>query len=225
MVRPPSSLISHPFYTRLSSGHRELVWSFSEVVHTLVPLPVLSLVLEDQPSPSSYSIRKPSLMLLVSSGCPSSCSCCTLHSSVTAPSTRHHHHSRICLSPSLDCELLGTGDYVLLICKVPALYPESSVYECNVCICMHGWMNKWQCTSRATSKLEWETTENGPGEGGHLTSRRAFWAAQYQARLTREASFWSDRGRKLRIYVSIWGKKTRHCELLELEAFGTFSSW
>lgn len=75
---PLSSLIFQHFsHTHLSSSHMELLWWFPELFHTLVPSSVLLPALEDQPSSLSYSFRKPSLMLPISSGCPSSCSSCT----------------------------------------------------------------------------------------------------------------------------------------------------
>lgn len=87
-------------------------------------------------------------------------------------------------------------------------------------VCMSEWTRYEQGHKQAEVRHNWECTR----WGWHLTSRRAFWTAQYQAWLTREASFWSDRGRKLRIYVSICRKKTGHWGLLELGALGIFSS-
>lgn len=196
------------------------MWSFPELFHTLVPSRVLLPVLEGQPSSLSYPFRKPFLMLLVSFGCLSSCSHCIFHSSVTAPSTKYYNYLSFSFTGLWAPQGWGNA---LFICIVPALYQKPNTYECNVWICMHEWMDGW-CRNRAMSKLKWETTENRPGEGRYLTSRRAFWAAWYQARLTREASFWSDRGRKLRIYVSIWRKKIGHGALLDLMASGTFSN-
>ena len=61
--------------------------------------------------------------------------------------------------------------------------------QSQVCMNKYAGMNGWMMYEYGHEQAEVRHTENGLGEGRHLTSRRAFWAAQYQARLTREASF------------------------------------
>lgn len=189
----------------LSSNY---MWSFLGLFHILVPPPVLLLVWENQPLSLSCSSRRPFMTLLVNLIWMSFFRS-LLHSSM--PESQYWAHDTMiihttCLFPPWDYELLRR---LYLI----HLYNPSPV-------CMDMWVhqNGWIDDIWAGLWESWSETQLRMGQvGEYLTSRRAFWAAQYQARLTREASFWSDRGRKLRIYVSIWGKKTGHWGLLELE--------
>lgn len=162
------------------------MWSFPELFYTLVPSLVLWFVLEDQ------AYLHPIPLGSLSWRCQSPLD--VLHVPKAPFILQHWAHGIltthvICFSPSL--RLLASQGRGLFFIHLES--PSTAPRAKNVWISMQEWMDGW-CMSRAMSKLK-----HGPGEGGHLTSWRAFRAAQYQARLTREASFWSDRGRKLRI--------------------------
>lgn len=188
----------------LSSNYMELMWSFPVLFHILVPPPVLLLVQEDQPSSSPCSSRRPSLTLLVNLICMSSFRLYLPCHRAKTLCTWYHDHSCY-LSFSLHGTMSSLGNCLI------HLYNPSPEPSMHGHVSTSEWMDGWIDDIWAGLWASWGERQLRMGQvGGYLTSRRAFWAAQYQARLTREASFWSDRGRKLRIYVSIWGKKTGH---------------
>ena len=126
-----SSLTScHFTHIHLGPSCRELVWSFPELSHTLVPSPVLLPILEGQPSSSSSSSRKPSLVLLVSFGCPSSCS--QLH-----PSSQCHSPKPTILWSLVFLlhRTLGSSGEALCLNSL-SMVPRAT-YECNVCTNMY----------------------------------------------------------------------------------------